>query len=93
MSWPYVTIDVLSEGPQRSAMSIRCTKLRTLSGIFAAAGVMLLAGCASLGRAYRGPPTDHFDGKRFHNPSPSPDGQIGDVLRREVHTVTGARGH
>lgn len=60
--------------------------------IVAAAGVLLLAGCASLGAGYHGPRSDHFDGKRFHNPAPSPEGQLQDFVRLEAHTVTGARG-
>lgn len=53
-----------------------------------------LTGCATLAPArYHGPVSDHFDGKRFHNYVRFKDRQIEDALRRELHTVTGKRGH
>ena len=53
-----------------------------------------LGGCASLTPPrYRGPVSDHFDGKRFHNYVRFKDRQIEDALRRELHTLTGQRGH
>jgi len=54
----------------------------------------MLAGCASLTPPrYHGPVSDHFDGKRFHNYVRFKDRQIEDALRRELHTITGKRGH
>ncbi|MFL5562706.1 MAG: MBL fold metallo-hydrolase [Gemmatimonadaceae bacterium] len=53
-----------------------------------------LAGCATLtAPRYHGPPSDHFDGKHFHNYVRFKDRQINDAIRREVHAITGRRGH
>ena len=52
----------------------------------------LLAGCASIAAPrYRGPKSDHFDGKRFHNYVRFKDRQIEDALRREINTLTNRR--
>ena len=51
-------------------------------------------GCAVVSPArFHGPPSDHFDGKRFHNYVRFKDRQIEDAIRREVHTLEGKRGH
>jgi len=43
---------------------------------------VVLGGCASIAAGvYRGPTSDHFDGRRFHNPQPFDDAMFGDGLR------------
>jgi len=62
--------------------------------LLAAVALGTIAGCASLTPPrYHGPISDHFDGKRFHNYVPFEDRQIEDAIRRELHTITGKRGH
>lgn len=62
--------------------------------LLAAVALGMLGGCASLTPPrYHGPISDHFDGKRFHNYVRFKDRQIEDALRRELHTITGKRGH
>lgn len=57
------------------------------------ASALLLAGCATAGAArYRGPPSDHFDGRRFHNPARLEDNQLADAARIGLHTIAGTRG-
>lgn len=54
---------------------------------------LVLAGCASLSTPrHHGPPSDHFDGKRFHNYTRFEDRQIEDALRLGAHTLLGRRG-
>ena len=53
----------------------------------------LLGGCASIGGVgYRGPTSDHFDGRRFHNLEPFGDAVLGDALRRIVSILAGSNG-
>jgi L-ascorbate metabolism protein UlaG (beta-lactamase superfamily) len=48
--------------------------------LFSAAGVWG-AGCAFSGPRYHGPPSDHFDGKRFHNQVDHPRAGFADLVR------------
>ena len=41
-------------------------------------------GWAFSGPVYRGPRSDHFDGKRFHNLAPRPGGGFGDFMRWQL---------
>ena len=69
----------------RSSRSLRLFAMLTLG---------MLGGCATLtAPRYHGRPSDHFDGKRFHNYVRFKDRQIEDAIRRELHAVTGKRGH
>ena len=52
--------------------------------LFFAAGALLGAvayGCIASTRRYRGVPSDHFDGRRFHNETPTEHAGLGDLLR------------
>ena len=54
---------------------------------------VFLGGCASFGaRGYRGPTSDHFDGRHFHNIQPFGDAAVGDALRRALSIVEGSNG-
>ncbi|HEV7990214.1 MAG TPA: MBL fold metallo-hydrolase [Gemmatimonadaceae bacterium] len=60
----------------------------TLHKLVAIAAASMLAGCATLAApAYHGPPSDHFDGKRFHNYVRARDAQIDDALRSTVRRI------
>ena len=55
---------------------------------------LALAACASLTPPkYRGPVSDHFDGRRFHNAVRFEDRQIDDAIRVEATTLLGRRGY
>jgi L-ascorbate metabolism protein UlaG (beta-lactamase superfamily) len=55
---------------------------------------LALSACASLTPPkYRGPVSDHFDGKRFHNLVRFEDHQIDDAIRVEATTLLGRRGY
>ena len=55
--------------------------LRSVSTTLALA--VLLGGCASVAAGrYHAPTSDHFDGRRFHNPQRFNDAMIDDALRR-----------
>ena len=52
--------------------------------LFFAAGALLGAvayGCIASTRRYRGAPSDHFDGQRFHNERPTKHSGLGDLLK------------
>ena len=52
--------------------------------LFFAAGALLGAvayGCIASTRRYRGAPSDHFDGRRFHNETPTKHSGLGDLLK------------
>lgn len=54
----------------------------------AALCVCAVVGCASvIAPAYHGPPSDHFDGERFHNYVRFRDAQIEDALRRATREL------
>lgn len=60
-----------------------------LLGITAAAGAAFVGvGCALSAPRYHGPPSDHFDGKRFHSAEPLEQG-FGDLLRWITHRERG----
>lgn len=51
---------------------------------------LLLGGCATLAaHRYRGPLSDHFDGKRFHNSVRFRDAMIEDGIRRTASILSG----
>ncbi|MFL5620431.1 MAG: MBL fold metallo-hydrolase [Gemmatimonadaceae bacterium] len=51
---------------------------------------LLLGGCASLAAPkYRGPTSDHFDGRRFHNLARVGDAMFDDALRRAASILVG----
>lgn len=51
---------------------------------------LAVTACASFAAArYRGPLSDHFDGRRFHNLSPTKDRQLDDALRIAAQRLTG----
>lgn len=61
-----------------------------LLGITAATGAAFIgAGCALSAPRYHGPPSDHFDGKRFHSAEPLPDHGFGAFLRWMTHRERG----
>ena len=67
---------------------------RIAASLFASLALGTLAGCAALtAPRYHGPPSDHFDGTRFHNYVRFKDRQIEDAIRRELHAIEGKRGH
>ncbi|HKP16155.1 MAG TPA: MBL fold metallo-hydrolase [Gemmatimonadaceae bacterium] len=49
-----------------------------------------LGGCASVAaKAYRGPTSDHFDGRHFHNPQRFSDAMMKDAVRRSLSILAG----
>lgn len=76
-------------GARRARRARRRWRPSLLAAPLAAASVA----CASLAAPrYHGPPSDHFDGERFHNHERSRDRQIEDALRFGAHTLLGKRG-
>jgi L-ascorbate metabolism protein UlaG (beta-lactamase superfamily) len=69
-------------------MAKRRTKI-VLAGISAAAGAAVAGGCALSAPRWRGPITNHFDGKRFRSMEPLDHG-FGDFLRWMTHRERGA---
>ena len=85
---------VLLVGLSRLFLVVDPCLRRRWRGPAAAMLAVALVACASLSAPrYHGPPSDHFDGRRFHNPTPFKDRQIEDALRLEVHALEGKRGY
>src|SRR5215203_5084490 len=69
-------------------MRLSLPPMRSLRATLALA--LLLGGCASLAAArYRGPTSDHFDGKHFHNYVKFSDAMIVDAVRRTASILAG----